>query len=187
MLVFLLSIASFFLFISCNKDEVIEENFSSSITAKVEALKNQLTAQGTSISITDKQALEELLIIHSEEEITPKLLISKEEAIQMQQHWKNTKGIMLRKAIGKEMISDFWWSLDDLEDYIRYVKQLAKKDGVRDLGIRFYLGAYPSNHPIKPNKTNLFIAPTLSNGTTYKAANPMNRGSGGEPPKTYPE
>lgn len=98
-----------------------------------------------------------------------------------------------------------WYSLQELENYINYIKTEGNQRGYIVDGIRFYLGVYP---PTEPNGragfTTIFLSPTgqqiqTSGVKTVLAAaqqgakditvlQPLNFGSMGNPPKmTYGE
>jgi hypothetical protein len=61
----------------------------------------------------------------------------------------------------------YWFSLEDMEGYIKYVKENAKKQKLKNPGIRIYMGKYPMNHPknrmAKPEYAGyqtIFLVPT---------------------------
>ncbi|MCH2193556.1 hypothetical protein [Kordia sp.] len=131
---------------------------------------------------------------------TPKdKLISSEAASELNACFK-AKQI---EGFGAKNDSNFscssWYSLEDLEGYINYVKQEALKQKITVDGIRFYFGVYPESttDKSKAGQNTMFLCPTKAysseekfgedNGsdnsedvTTIPA---LNYGSTGNPPK----
>lgn len=73
----------------------------------------------------------------------------------------------------------YWFSLEDMEGYIKYVKENARKQNLKNPGIRIYMGKYPLNHPknrmAKPEYAGyqtIFLAPTAQK---KKRDNAMSR------------
>ena len=127
----------------------------------------------------------------------PKKCISKDEARELQKNWCDTRSGKLNKKMGFEDRRDFWWSLEELEEYLAYVKQESTKQKVKNPGIRVHLGAY-SPKKCKHNKglATLFLAPTGAKpGSIGKDGNgdepvnydiePFNLTGGGYPPNDY--
>jgi len=127
----------------------------------------------------------------------PKKCIQVEEARDLQKNWCNTRSQKLHKKMGFEDTRDFWWSVEELEEYLAYVKQESTKQGIKDPGIRFHLGSYsPKQCKMNRGYTTLFMAPTGTkpgargkdgdggNDPNYNIA-PYNFGELGNPPKEY--
>ena len=126
---------------------------------------------------------------------TPKKCISIEEARQQQYEWVHTRGKSIREREGYEDTRDFWYSIDELQEYLDYVREKSKEQGVVKPGIRFYLGAYPTTKE-KKGYTTIFLAPTKeaegepestkedSNPNNYEIE-PMNIIKSGIPPSIY--
>lgn len=55
---------------------------------------------------------------------------------------------------------DFFWTIDELQNYICYAKEEAAKKGKKVNGFRFYLGAKPLNKTNNPSSLTLFVVPT---------------------------
>lgn len=89
----------------------------------------------------------------------PKKCISVEEARKEQDQWVRTRGKDIREGEGYEDTREFWYSLDELQEYLDYVREKSKEQGVNKPGIRFFLGAYPTTKEKKGYST-LFLAPT---------------------------
>ncbi|MFC7347663.1 hypothetical protein ACFQO9_13125 [Chryseobacterium zhengzhouense] len=75
-------------------------------------------------------------------------LITKEEARVLFDEYSRTNNMILTKARNGNPDSRwYWFSLEEMESYIQYVKENADKQNLKDVGIRIYLGKYPENHP----------------------------------------
>ncbi|MFO7720879.1 MAG: hypothetical protein R6W85_10625 [Gillisia sp.] len=125
----------------------------------------------------------------------PKKCISIEEARKEQDEWVRTRGKDIQECEGYEDTREFWYSLDELQEYLDYVREKSKEQGVKKPGIRFYLGAYPTKKDKKGYAT-LFLAPTKEvageaesteevSGPNNYEIEPMNITHGGYPPTNY--
>ncbi|HKL36867.1 MAG TPA: hypothetical protein VJ899_11305 [Salegentibacter sp.] len=125
----------------------------------------------------------------------PKKCISVEEARKEQDEWVNTRGKEIQRGQGYEDTREFWYSVDELQEYLDYVREKSKEQGVEKPGIRFYLGAYPKTKE-KKSYTTMFLSPTKeASGDTATSGEdsdpnnyeiePMNITHGGYPPKDY--
>ena len=126
----------------------------------------------------------------------PKKCISVDEAKELQKVWCDTRTPEIDKCLGFEDTRDFWWSVEDLMEYLKYVKKQSRKMGVKDPGIRIYFGAYPETKcKMKKGFSTVFLAPTGApvggvgkDGDTAPnnyGIDPMNFGSSGNPPHSY--
>lgn len=133
----------------------------------------------------------------------PKKCISVKEAKELQKNYVDKIEKTLKKELGCEECREFWWSLEEIEEYIDYVKSEAKDKGYNNLGLRFYLGHYGKKTKEHDDQMTMFIAPTGSKekltpikGKTVGAAlaktdenimdiDAYNRGTAGQPPKEY--
>ncbi|MFC5044876.1 hypothetical protein ACFSTE_21550 [Aquimarina hainanensis] len=128
----------------------------------------------------------------------PKSCISIDEAKELEKQWCCDRAEHLQKCLGHEDAREFWWPLEELEQYIKYVKRKSKKMGIENPGIRAYFGAYPKDkcsHGV--GKSTLFFAPTgVPAGSAGKdgaidqrennyGIDPFNNGSAGDPPRRY--
>lgn len=68
-----------------------------------------------------------------------------EEARKQQKEWVDTRGKEIERGGKFKDTRDFWYSLDELQEYLDYVREKSKEQGVEKPGIRFYLGAYPKS------------------------------------------
>ncbi|SDR67879.1 hypothetical protein [Gramella sp. MAR_2010_147] len=124
----------------------------------------------------------------------PKKCISKERARELQGDWKNTRAKEIDNAQGYEDTREFWYSLDELQEYLDYVKEESQKQGVKKPGVRIYFGSYPKSNEKKSYAT-VFLAPTkeaseeeletASNQQNNYEIDPFNLSTGGEPPINY--
>ncbi|RKR05507.1 hypothetical protein C8C83_4859 [Flavobacterium sp. 90] len=136
----------------------------------------------------------------------PSQLITKEFAKELNQNYNKTRAGLAAKAAKKEDANAIWYSLEELENYIHYIKTQGLEDGYTVDGIRFYFGVYPNDkkHGEKAGLTTLFLVPTgkkAVNSTAkvqsfatdqeqtssdVESLSPMNYGNIGRPPSlTY--
>ncbi|MBW2936622.1 hypothetical protein KXJ69_00800 [Aureisphaera sp. CAU 1614] len=134
--------------------------------------------------------------------VTPPVqTISFEEANRLEETYKKTRAAILNDTLGYEDTREFWFSLDTIKKYISYIEQEGTRMGKKNLGLRVYLGAYPSqgNYP-DPGYSTVFMVPTVkSEGNPLKqgflpvedthenldSLNALNYGHGGKPPHDY--
>ncbi|MCV9927626.1 hypothetical protein OIU83_08195 [Flavobacterium sp. LS1R49] len=135
----------------------------------------------------------------------PSQLITKEFAKELNLNYNKKKTrSTTAKTTQKEDANAIWYSLEELENYIHYIKTKGTEDGYAVDGIRFYFGVYPDDkkHGEKAGLTTLFLVPTgkktQTNTTTAKiqtfalveeetpsdiqSLSPMNYGNIGRPP-----
>lgn len=96
----------------------------------------------------------------------PAKCISVEEAKKQQQEWIHTRGREIERGGKFKDTRDFWYSLDELQGYLDYVREKSKEQGVEKPGIRFYLGAYPGN--AHKGSSSIFLAPTREKDATVE-------------------
>ncbi|MBP2833634.1 hypothetical protein J8281_15670 [Aquimarina sp. U1-2] len=126
----------------------------------------------------------------------PEKCISVEEAKVLQDTWCCTRTPEIDRCIGFEDHREFWWSLDELMDYLKYVKRKSRKQGIHDPGIRLYFGAYPKEQcKMGKGYATAFFAPTgspvgeqgkgLDNAPNNYNIEAYNQGGSGNPPFEY--
>lgn len=140
----------------------------------------------------------------------PSQLITGEFAQQLNLNYNKKKAAGVKaKSAKKEDANAIWYSIEELENYIHYIKTTGAEKGYNVDGIRFYFGAYPEDekHGEKAGLTTLFLVPTgkktETNTSTAKIQtfalaeeeetasdiseiSPMNYGNIGRPPSlTY--
>ncbi len=127
----------------------------------------------------------------------PNKCISVDAAKSLQEKWKDTRAIEIEKGQGYQDTREFWYSLEDLQEYLDYVKEQSTAQGITKPGIRIYFGAYPKTS-IKKSYATLFLAPTkeksaIMDGEEVTSNNtennydiePLNTVIGGYPPINY--
>ncbi|NAS30064.1 hypothetical protein GTQ40_03695 [Flavobacteriaceae bacterium R38] len=131
----------------------------------------------------------------------PKKTISIKEAKQLQDNYIRTRSVILKDTFGYEDSREVWFSLEELEQYLSYVKQEATKKGYQDLGVRIYFGANDPTEKRKFGLSTVFLAPTGKkeyqrgsflnfnyqddHGENIYEIDPLNRGGVGDPPVNY--
>jgi hypothetical protein len=127
----------------------------------------------------------------------PNKCITVDDAKELQNKWKESRALEIEQAQGYQDTREFWYSLDELQEYLDYVKEQSTAQGINKPGIRIYFGAYAKT-PVKKSYATIFLAPTKEKSaplegeedTSNNAVNnydidPMNITSGGDPPKEY--
>lgn len=124
----------------------------------------------------------------------PAKCVNVEEARKLQDDWKASRAKEIERGQGYQDTREFWYSLDELQEYLDYVKEKSAEQGVKKAGIRIYFGAYPKANGNKSYAT-VFLAPTKEaaaegiEGSGSDANNydidPLNEGTGGNPPSNY--
>ncbi|MBT8183316.1 MAG: hypothetical protein KJN76_00635 [Eudoraea sp.] len=114
----------------------------------------------------------------------PQNCIPVQTAKNMYTNWQSSRGAAL-ESDGYQNVSDFTFSLAEMQEFIDYVAKASEKDGITNPGIRVYFAA---NGPDAKTTASVFLAPTL--GTDSDSANnyalePLNRGTNGWPPNVY--
>ena len=115
----------------------------------------------------------------------PKNCISVEKARALQNNWISTRAVHIERGHGAADQREVIFSLTDLEEYLKYVKDESEKQGIKSPGIRVYFAAYDTNDS---DKATVFLAP--AKGVDVNAENnydvdPFNFGTGGWPPNNY--
>lgn len=122
------------------------------------------------------------------EKISEKL-ISTEKARELQSNWVGNQGMAIEKN-GFKDVRDFLFNLEDLQEYIDYVRVRSREQGIDNPGIRVFFGAYAAD---KENDATVFLSPTMNiqerNADDHVPNNyeisPLNTIQGGYPPITY--
>ena len=91
----------------------------------------------------------------------PEKCISVKEGRALQKAWCDTRTPEIDKCLGFQDKREFWWSVEELQDYLKYVKRESKKQGVENPGIRIYFGAYPKGEcKMHRGYSTVFLSPT---------------------------
>ncbi|MEO8235659.1 MAG: hypothetical protein ABI549_09620, partial [Flavobacterium sp.] len=91
--------------------------------------------------------------------VKPKQLISVEKAKELNSNYNTKRSDLLFKTTGKEDANAIWYSIEELENYIEYIKSEGEQQGYTIDGIRFYFGVY-SEAEEKAGYTTIFLSPT---------------------------
>ncbi|WP_299607167.1 hypothetical protein [uncultured Aquimarina sp.] len=125
----------------------------------------------------------------------PKKCIKVEEARELHDNWCKKRGKGLQKSLGFEDAREFHWTVAEIEEYLAYVKQESAEQGIKNPGIRVYMGSYSqSKCKMGRGYSTLFFAPTGSRPGAGKDGgddennydiDAFNSGSSGIPPKNF--
>ena len=131
--------------------------------------------------------------------VKPTQLISFEKGKELNKNYNEKRSAMLMERMGMEDANAFWFSIEELERYITYVKETGEAKGYTVDGIRVYLGVYSSEEAKNADYTTVFLAPTVAKGAAQiqrdgtipaplnpidiTEIEPLNYGSMGNPPK----
>src|SRR5690606_41361430 len=88
------------------------------------------------------------------EKISEKL-ISTEKARELQSNWVGNQGMAIEKN-GFKDVRDFLFNLEDLQEYIDYVRVRSREQGIDNPGIRVFFGAYVA---VRENDETVFLSP----------------------------
>jgi len=114
----------------------------------------------------------------------PKKCISVAEAKTLRDNWHSTRAVCIEEERSGKDCSDVSYSVAELEEFLNYVKEESKKQGVSNPGVRIYFGAYDDNNS---DMATVFLAPIK--GDDAKSNNydidPFNFGGNGWPPNIY--
>lgn len=129
----------------------------------------------------------------------PKKCISVDEAKKLQKKWMETRALEIEQAQGYKDTREFLYSLEELQEYLDYVKEQSSAQGIEKPGIRMYFGAYSKTY-VKKSYATMFLSATkdlekniesleeeeVSNKTENNyEIDPFNTVLGGYPPKDY--
>jgi len=105
-----------------------------------------------------------------------KLISYHEGRVLFDEYTRTNYEILTRYRNGEPDSRWYWFSLEDMEGYIKYVKENARKQKLKNPGIRIYMGKYPMNHPknrmAKPEYAGyqtIFLVPTAQKREREKA------------------
>lgn len=137
----------------------------------------------------------------------PSQLITHDLAVELSERYHESRAELISKSILKDDVTAVWYSIEELENYLNYVKNQGAEKGIDVTGIRLYLGVYPndSSYKEKAGLTTIFLTPTKKREATinvessrtdqYSEENidaielqPLNYGGIGRPPRVmYPQ
>nr|WP_315223686.1 hypothetical protein [uncultured Flavobacterium sp.] len=92
----------------------------------------------------------------------PAQLITKKFAKELHSNFMKYRASIIAKYIKKEDANAVWFSVEELENYIHYIKSKGAKKGFAVNGIRFYFGVYPDEkkYADKAGLMTLFLTAT---------------------------
>jgi len=76
--------------------------------------------------------------------------------------YKKTRFDTLNSILGYTDTREVWFSIREIKEYIKYTEKFAEEKKYKNLGLRFYFGAYPATKDEKSYST-IFIVPTATN------------------------
>ena len=88
--------------------------------------------------------------------------------------YNKIKEVLLQSKVPVEYNRDVWFDLDNLENYIHYVREESEKLGYEDLGLRVYLGAVEEDGLVK---TTMFFSPTHATNSDQTRSSGSRSGS----------
>ncbi len=115
----------------------------------------------------------------------PSKCISETEARQLHDNWVNTRESSITNDLGYLDAREVVYSVEELEEFLDYVKEESTKQGIDNPGIRIYFAAYNN---ATSNKATVFLAPTKggdANADNNYNIKSLNMNQGGWPPKVY--
>lgn len=132
----------------------------------------------------------------------PTQLITKKFGKELHSNFMKHRASIIARYIKKEDANAVWFSVEELENYIHYIKTKGEKTGYKVNGIRFYFGVYPEDRKYaeKAGLMTLFLTATgkkirtktdeiqnfalvrENEDSDIESIDPMNYGSIGRPP-----
>tara|TARA_R110002050_G_C8837235_1_gene505676 strand:+ start:563 stop:919 length:357 start_codon:yes stop_codon:yes gene_type:complete len=115
----------------------------------------------------------------------PSKCITVAKARELQDNWVATRAVEIARSMGSNDTREFLFSLNELQEFLDYVREQSKEQEIANPGVRIYFGAYDNSIT---DKATCFLAPTK--GITQTSPNnydiqPMNTVLGGWPPYNY--
>lgn len=101
----------------------------------------------------------------------PSGVITQDKAKELNDGWTEKNIGKFSKGASMKFENDdrsFWWTIEDIKNYLDYSEHIAKENGHELNGLRVYLGAYPNT-----GKTTLFMVPTIKNPTSKASMSPF--------------
>ncbi len=117
--------------------------------------------------------------------IKPSNCISVAEAKTLQANWNDNQAKDIEREMGSKDVCAVTFNIDQLQQFINYVKSESAKQRIDNPGIRVYFAAYDSE---KDDKATVFLNATESddgNSANNYGIDPLNRGGNGWPPNAY--
>ncbi|HBL78667.1 MAG: hypothetical protein CL527_00100 [Aequorivita sp.] len=115
----------------------------------------------------------------------PSKCITVDKARELQDNWVATRAVDIERAMGSNDTREFLFSLEELQEFLDYVRAESKKQEITNPGVRIYFGAYDND---TTDKATCFLAPTVginSGAPNNYKIDPFNTVIGGWPPHSY--
>ena len=115
----------------------------------------------------------------------PKNCITVTEAKALQNNWNTTRAVEIERATGSKDVCAVTFNIEQLQEFINYVKAESTKQKIDNPGIRVYFAAYNDK---ESTKATVFLNATESddgNSANNYGIDPLNFGGGGWPPNAY--
>ena len=115
----------------------------------------------------------------------PKNCITVTEAKALQKNWNDTRAVDIEKAMGSKDACAVTFNIDQIQEFIDYVKSKSTRQGIVNPGIRVYFAAYNN---AASNKATVFLNAAKSddgNSDNNYNIDPLDMGDNGWPPNTY--
>ncbi|TBW26812.1 hypothetical protein [Gramella sp. KN1008] len=106
----------------------------------------------------------------------PAKCITIEKARVLQKKWRDTRGKLFEENEKYQDSCEVWYSLDELQEYINYVRDLSAEQGVERPGISIWLGA-EDNKGKKDGLSTVFLSATKESSASENAVVENNSGS----------
>ncbi len=107
------------------------------------------------------------------------------DAETFQKNWNDNQAKDIKAKTGADDVIAVTFNLQQLSDYIEYIKTESKKYEINNPGIRVYFGAKSS---ADGGKATVFFCPSkddTSLSDNIYDIDPLNKGNGGYPPSAY--
>lgn len=116
-----------------------------------------------------------------------KLITHQEAKVLFDEYTRTNHRVLTASRNGNPDSRWYSFSIEEMEGYIRYVKENAKKQNLKNVGIKIYMGKYPADYPVskmaKPEFAGyqtIFLMPTAKRERTEKRTEKRSRGTADE-------
>lgn len=115
----------------------------------------------------------------------PSKCISVEQARALRNKWLSTRQPAIDAALGYQDQNALFFSVEELQEFLDYVRSESTRQSIAKPGVRIFFGAYSDE---ESNLATVFLAPT--DGPTITSNNnynirPLNHTTNGMPPTIY--
>ncbi|WP_026915630.1 hypothetical protein [Christiangramia portivictoriae] len=125
----------------------------------------------------------------------PNKCITIQKAKELQKEWRETRATVTTNGTTHKDTCEFHFDLEELQEYINYVREQSRKNDAERPGINVWLGAYPAEDD-RPSLNTIFFSATRKmkpeeeddSGRDYLESDeiePMNTVGGLWPPLPY--